>query len=445
MARKTSSSEGWWSWRFSHSSPSCVERAHDLREADATVVQAHRDALGGRDELAEAVEDRRPSDRGRRGRRESPRPCGRPTSAFSAAGVPSATIRPWSMIPTRSARTSASSRYWVVRKTVTPSSLARRPTSPQSAVRLWTSRPVVGSSRKRISRPVHEREGEVEPALHPARVAAHLAVGRLASGRRGRAARPSGACARRAGCPAARPAGAGARGRSAAGRARPPAAPRRCASAPAAPGGRRRSRPPARCPRSAAAASSACARSSICRRRSAREIRRSRPAATARSIASTARGPFLNSRTSWSAWIAGSDTALSLLECLRLSNTYHLKYTSWMHGDVEDAVGGARGAAVLLRDRHGAAREGRRGSSAELGLGFAQAHALRMLDPEEPLPMSALAERLFCDASNVTGIVDRLESRGLVERAQRRGRPPREGADAHGRRGRAPRPRCWPS
>jgi MarR family transcriptional regulator, organic hydroperoxide resistance regulator len=30
--------------------------------------------------------------------------------------------------------------------------------------------------------------------------------------------------------------------------------------------------------------------------------------------------------------------------------------------------------------------------------------------------MSALAERLFCDASNVTGLVDRLEARGLVER-----------------------------
>ena len=104
----------------------------------------------------------------------------RPTSAFNAAGVPSATMWPWSMIPTRSARTSASSRYCVVRKTVTPSSLARRLTSPQSAVRLWTSRPVVGSSRKRISRPVHERERQVEPALHPARVAAHLAVGGLA-------------------------------------------------------------------------------------------------------------------------------------------------------------------------------------------------------------------------------------------------------------------------
>jgi DNA-binding MarR family transcriptional regulator len=53
---------------------------------------------------------------------------------------------------------------------------------------------------------------------------------------------------------------------------------------------------------------------------------------------------------------------------------------------------------------------------AALGLSFAQAHALRLLDPEQPMPMSALAERLFCDASNVTGIADRLESRGLVRR-----------------------------
>jgi DNA-binding MarR family transcriptional regulator len=33
-----------------------------------------------------------------------------------------------------------------------------------------------------------------------------------------------------------------------------------------------------------------------------------------------------------------------------------------------------------------------------------------------PLPMRALAEQLVCDASNVTGIVDRLEARGLVRR-----------------------------
>jgi MarR family transcriptional regulator, organic hydroperoxide resistance regulator len=56
-----------------------------------------------------------------------------------------------------------------------------------------------------------------------------------------------------------------------------------------------------------------------------------------------------------------------------------------------------------------------------LGISLAQAHALRLLDPEEPMPMSALAERLFCDASNVTGIVDRLEARGLVERRSAEG------------------------
>lgn len=53
---------------------------------------------------------------------------------------------------------------------------------------------------------------------------------------------------------------------------------------------------------------------------------------------------------------------------------------------------------------------------AELGLTFPQAHALRLLDPDKPSPMSSLAELLVCDASNVTGIADRLEARGLVER-----------------------------
>ena len=60
-------------------------------------------------------------------------------------------------------------------------------------------------------------------------------------------------------------------------------------------------------------------------------------------------------------------------------------------------------------------------SLVELGLTFSQAHALRLLDPERPLPMSSLAERLFCDASNVTGIADRLEGRGLVERRSAEG------------------------
>jgi DNA-binding MarR family transcriptional regulator len=52
----------------------------------------------------------------------------------------------------------------------------------------------------------------------------------------------------------------------------------------------------------------------------------------------------------------------------------------------------------------------------ELELSLPQAHALQLLDPGSPVPMRDLAARLRCDASNITGIVDRLEARGLVER-----------------------------
>jgi DNA-binding MarR family transcriptional regulator len=56
------------------------------------------------------------------------------------------------------------------------------------------------------------------------------------------------------------------------------------------------------------------------------------------------------------------------------------------------------------------------GLCAELELTAAQGHALRSLDPDSPVPMSALADALFCDASNITGIVDKLEARGLISR-----------------------------
>ena len=55
--------------------------------------------------------------------------------------------------------------------------------------------------------------------------------------------------------------------------------------------------------------------------------------------------------------------------------------------------------------------------AAEFDLSPMQAHVLRLLEPERPLPMRSLAGLLRCDASNVTGIVDRLEERGLVQRA----------------------------
>jgi DNA-binding MarR family transcriptional regulator len=52
----------------------------------------------------------------------------------------------------------------------------------------------------------------------------------------------------------------------------------------------------------------------------------------------------------------------------------------------------------------------------ELGLSFPQAHALKVLRPGHPIPMRELADGLHCDPSNITGIVDRLGDRGLVER-----------------------------
>jgi DNA-binding MarR family transcriptional regulator len=60
--------------------------------------------------------------------------------------------------------------------------------------------------------------------------------------------------------------------------------------------------------------------------------------------------------------------------------------------------------------------------AAEHGLTAVQARA--MITLEEPAPMRELACRLSCDKSNVTGIVDGLEERGLVARQ----------ADPHDRR-----------
>jgi MarR family transcriptional regulator, organic hydroperoxide resistance regulator len=52
----------------------------------------------------------------------------------------------------------------------------------------------------------------------------------------------------------------------------------------------------------------------------------------------------------------------------------------------------------------------------EFELSPVQCHVLHLIEPERPLPMARLADTLRCDASNVTGLVDRLEARGLVQR-----------------------------
>ncbi|MGN6379793.1 MAG: MarR family winged helix-turn-helix transcriptional regulator [Gaiellales bacterium] len=54
--------------------------------------------------------------------------------------------------------------------------------------------------------------------------------------------------------------------------------------------------------------------------------------------------------------------------------------------------------------------------AAELELSPMQVQLLRLIEPDQPVPMGKAACGLGCDASNITGIVDRLEARGLIER-----------------------------
>ncbi|MFD9791286.1 MarR family winged helix-turn-helix transcriptional regulator [Streptomyces sp. NPDC059070] len=54
-------------------------------------------------------------------------------------------------------------------------------------------------------------------------------------------------------------------------------------------------------------------------------------------------------------------------------------------------------------------------AAAEHALTGAQARVLGLL-ALEPVAMRAIARKLKCEPSNVTGMIDRLEARGLVER-----------------------------
>jgi DNA-binding MarR family transcriptional regulator len=55
-------------------------------------------------------------------------------------------------------------------------------------------------------------------------------------------------------------------------------------------------------------------------------------------------------------------------------------------------------------------------AAAEHDLSPPQLFLLRRLQPGQPTPMSELATFFGCDASNITGLVDRLETRGILER-----------------------------
>ena len=73
-------------------------------------------------------------------------------------------------------------------------------------------------------------------------------------------------------------------------------------------------------------------------------------------------------------------------------------------------------AWALMQRLFGPQRKRFMALAAEYELSPPQLGALKALDPQHPVAMSELAGILGCDNSNVTGIVDRLEYRGLVER-----------------------------
>ncbi len=81
-----------------------------------------------------------------------------------------------------------------------------------------------------------------------------------------------------------------------------------------------------------------------------------------------------------------------------------------------DGEGDAFRAWQLLMRFFFAQRDYLVSSGGEADLSPAQCHVLHLLEPGHPLPMGRLAQTLACHASNVTGLVDRLEARGLVQR-----------------------------
>lgn len=86
----------------------------------------------------------------------------------------------------------------------------------------------------------------------------------------------------------------------------------------------------------------------------------------------------------------------------------------------DDCHGTPKGCALtlLLLDAARAVEARAEGALAEVGLSLAKLGALRHLVlAAEPLTLSQLAERHCCGKSNVTQIVDRLETDGFVARA----------------------------
>ena len=69
---------------------------------------------------------------------------------------------------------------------------------------------------------------------------------------------------------------------------------------------------------------------------------------------------------------------------------------------------------VAFRAKHGLMR-----LSEEHDLTVVQLHTLCLMNPKEAIPMNTISCALSCDASNVTGIVDRLLIQGYIIREEK--------------------------
>jgi DNA-binding MarR family transcriptional regulator len=69
---------------------------------------------------------------------------------------------------------------------------------------------------------------------------------------------------------------------------------------------------------------------------------------------------------------------------------------------------------VAFRAKHGLMK-----LAEEHDLTVMQLYTLCTMTPREPIPMNIISCMLFCDASNVTGIVDRLLSGGYIVREEK--------------------------
>lgn len=82
----------------------------------------------------------------------------------------------------------------------------------------------------------------------------------------------------------------------------------------------------------------------------------------------------------------------------------------------ENQVVTVEAVAGLLVATYERLRRSYAAAAAEAGLGPAEAKVLTYARAGDPQPMRTLARTLGYDASNLTGLVDRLEDRGLLER-----------------------------